>query len=251
MASLEKIDLDAPATTLEHAKIILNKPFLKKLYEEWYQQFNALLPTLPKGFAIEVGSGGGFIKSINPNIITTDILDLPNVDKVMSAESLDFKDNSVSAIFMINVLHHIKDSHAFLKEAQRVLVPGGKLFMVEPANTLWSRFFYQNFHHENFDPSVKEWKIEGEGPLSDANGAIPWIIFKRDIQQFQQKYPDLKLVKRKNHTPIRYTLTGGLSFRSLVPGWSFKMVTFLENLFSFTFGIFGMFQTIIIEKKLK
>jgi SAM-dependent methyltransferase len=251
MATKEKIDLNAPETTISHGKIILGKPFLKKLYEEWYLQFNALLARLPKGIAIEIGSGGGFIKEINADIITTDILDLPNVDKVMSAESLGFSDNSVSAIFMINVLHHIKDSRAFLNEAQRVLIPGGKIFMVEPANTLWSRFFYQNFHHENFDPTVQEWKIDGEGPLSDANGAIPWIIFKRDIQKFEQQYPDLKLVQRKNHTPMRYTLTGGLSFRSLVPGWSFKMVTFLENLFSFTFGLTGMFQTIIVEKKLK
>lgn len=241
--------LDAPETTIAHGELILSKPFLKKLYIEWYEQFNAMIPNLPEGKILEIGSGGGFIKEVNPNIITTDILELPNVDKVMSAEAMDFEDASVSGIFMINVLHHIKTSDQFLAEAQRILKPGGIIYMVEPANTLWSRFFYQNFHHEGFDPKVKAWKVEGEGPLSDANGAIPWVIFKRDIQKFHQKYPNMELVKRRNHTPARYLLTGGLSFRSLVPGWSFKFVTFLENAFSFLFGVFGMFQTIVVKKK--
>ncbi|MEZ5006947.1 MAG: class I SAM-dependent methyltransferase [Chitinophagales bacterium] len=249
MSNQSNIDLDAPATTMAHGEIILKKPFLKKLYIEWYQQFSELAKTLPEGKLLEIGSGGGFIKEINPNVLTTDILELPNVDIVMSAEDIPLEDNSVSGIFMINVLHHIKNSDAFLKEAQRVLKKGGKIFMVEPANTLWSRFFYRNFHHEGFDPSEKDWKVEGEGPLSDANGAIPWIIFKRDLHKFQQKYPDLVLEKRKDHTPMRYTLTGGLSFPSVVPGWSFKIVTFLENVFSFLFRYFGMFQTIIVKKK--
>lgn len=249
MTDKKHIDLDAPATTIEHSKIIVGKPFLKKLYTEWYQQFGDLMKTLPDGKVLEIGSGGGFIKDVNPHVITTDIMELPDVDLVMSAENIELPDNSVSGIFMINVLHHIKSSDSFLKEAQRVLKPGGKLFMVEPANTLWGRFFYQNFHHEVFDPKVKEWRVEGEGPLSDANGAIPWIIFKRDLQKFHEKYPDLVLEKRRNHTPMRYLLTGGLSFRSMVPGWSFKVVTFIENAFSFLFGIFGMFQTIIVKKK--
>lgn len=248
MSNQPNIDLNAPETTIAHGKIILRKPFLKKLYIEWYEQFNALAKTLPEGKLLEIGSGGGFIKEINPQIITTDILELPNVDQVMSAEEMSLEDNSVSGIFMINVLHHIKNSDAFFSEAQRVLKPGGKLFMVEPANTVWSRLIYKIFHHEGFDPTVKEWKVQGSGPLSDANGAIPWIIFKRDLSTFQKKYPNLVLEKRKDHTPMRYTLTGGLSFPSVVPGWSFKFITFLENIFSFLFRYVGMFQTIVVKK---
>ncbi len=249
MSSNLKKNLNDPATTLEHGAIILRKPFLKKLYTEWYEEFKDIIAALPQGKIVEIGSGGGFIKDVIPEVITTDILDLPIVDKVMSAEKMQFNDNSVSGIFMINVLHHIKESDAFFKEVNRVLKSGGKLFMIEPANTVWARFFYKNFHHEAFDPCVKEWKVKGDGPLSDANGAIPWIIFKRDIEKFNQKYPSLALVQRKNHTPMRYLLTGGLSFNSLVPGWSFKFVKWFENLFSFTFGLTGMFQTIIVQKK--
>ncbi|MBK8443443.1 MAG: hypothetical protein IPL35_08515 [Sphingobacteriales bacterium] len=56
--------------------------------------------------------------------------------------------------------------------------------MSEPANTAWGRFFYQNFHHEPFQPEAASWEIPSTGPLSGANGALPWIIFKRDIDLF-------------------------------------------------------------------
>ncbi len=36
-------DLDDPATTLLHAKIVQNKPFLKKLYTDFYRQFQSRL----------------------------------------------------------------------------------------------------------------------------------------------------------------------------------------------------------------
>lgn len=48
---------------------------------------------------------------------------------------MPFQDKSVSAFMMIDVLHHIKDSRQFFKEMQRCLKPGGKIVMIEPANT--------------------------------------------------------------------------------------------------------------------
>jgi hypothetical protein len=37
-------DLDDPATTLLHAKIIRRKPFLEKVYIDFYSQFRKALP---------------------------------------------------------------------------------------------------------------------------------------------------------------------------------------------------------------
>src|SRR3972149_10539147 len=143
--------LDAVETTLLHREIILSKPFLKKLYEEWYHSFIKKIPGLPEGKLLEIGSGGGFLKQICPEIITSDIMGLPHCDMTFSAENIPFKENSLSAIFMIDVLHHIPDCKQFFKEAERTLSQGGRVIMIEPANTFFSRFIYKNMHHELFD----------------------------------------------------------------------------------------------------
>ena len=243
----KEFDLDAIETTLQHREIILNKPFLKKLYEEWYHSFINKIPGLPEGKLLEIGSGGGFLKQIYPDIITSDIMDLSLCDMTFSAENIPFQENSLCAIFMIDVLHHIPHCKKFFKEAERTLKPGGIIFMIEPANTFFSRFIWKNLHHEPFDPNAG-WGFPASGPLSGANGAIPWIVFKRDIDIFHELFPALKLRSFIHHTPFRYLITGGLSYKSIVPGWSFKGVTLFEKLFAPLNHFTAMFQTIEVIK---
>ncbi|MCJ7730006.1 MAG: class I SAM-dependent methyltransferase, partial [Sedimentisphaerales bacterium] len=196
---------------------------------------------------VELGSGGGFIKEIIANVITSDILNLSNVDRVFSSSQMPFVDGSVDAFFMFDVLHHIADSRAFFREALRCLRVCGKVVMIEPANTLWSRFIYKNFHHEQFDPAGK-WGLEGSGPLSQGNGAIPWIIFRRDRVIFEREFPSLRIVSMRNHTPLRYLLSGGLTLRQLVPSFTYPFVRAVEYLLSPLNNWLGMFQTIELEK---
>jgi hypothetical protein len=68
------IPLDAPERTLLHKEIILSKPFLKNLYQEWYGTFSNELNKLPPGKVVELGSGRGFLKVLIPTIIASDIL---------------------------------------------------------------------------------------------------------------------------------------------------------------------------------
>lgn len=241
--------LDAPETVLKHREIILRKTFLKKIYISWYHSILKNIPGLPDGYLIEIGSGGGFIKDLDNRIITSDIMSFPHCDMTFSATDLPFENESVSAIFMIDVLHHIPDCSAFFKEAQRTLKPGGKIVMIEPANTLFSRFIYKNFHHENFDPRSEEWTFQTSGPLSGANGALPWIIFNRDYNLFQQKFELLKKKSIRLHTPLAYLVSGGLTYKSILPGWSYKLFSFFEMLLMPFNRWFSMFQTIIILKK--
>ena len=240
-------NLDDPATTLLHAEIIKKKPFLRNLYAEFYNQFKKSVLGFEKGLLVELGSGGGFIKDIIGNVVTSDILDLPNVDKVFSSSRMPFNDGGVDAFFMVDVLHHITDPRAFFTEALRCLKIGGKVVMIEPANTLWSRFIYKNFHHELFDPDGK-WTLEEAGPLSQGNGAIPWIIFCRDRVIFESEFPSLRIVRMRNHTPLRYLLSGGLTLRQLVPSFTYPLVKAVEYLLSPLNNWLGMFQTIELKK---
>ncbi|MFA6187433.1 MAG: class I SAM-dependent methyltransferase [Phycisphaerae bacterium] len=240
--------IDDPLTTLLHFKIIQNKKFLKKIYIDFYKQFLYAIDNPISKTLVELGSGGGFIKEIIPNVITSDVIKVPGVDMVFSAEQMPFENGSVDAFFMFDVLHHIPNPRMFFKEAVRCLKTGGKIVMIEPANTLWGRFIYKNFHHEGFDEKAG-WQMESTGPLSCANGAVPWIIFNRDRKIFENEFPDLKILKIAPHTPLRYLISGGLTLRQLLPGFCYSLIAGIEWLLSPANGILGMFQTIEVKKK--
>ncbi len=240
-------DLDSPERTIAHQKIIREKYFLRKLYEEWYKVFTDTIPDLPDGKIIELGSGGGFFKEICPSVICTDILELPTNDLTFSALEMPFSDAEISAIFMIDTFHHIPDSHLFLTEANRVLKNNGRMVMIEPANSLWGRFVYKNFHHEPFEPEGS-WEIPVSGPLSGANGALPWIVFERDALKLNTNFPNLKIEKIAYHTPLMYLISGGLAFKQLLPDFSYPFFRSIDKLMSFITKQFSMFVTIEIRK---
>jgi SAM-dependent methyltransferase len=239
--------LDDRTVTLVHAQILQRKPFMKNLYADFYNQLKASVPEPDKKTIVELGSGGGFIKEIIPNAITSDVLDLPNVDKAFSACQMPFENVSVDAIVMFDVLHHIPEPRAFFKEALRCLKVGGKIIMIEPANTLWSRFIYKNFHHEGFDTKAG-WTLEKGSPLWCGNDAMPWIIFSRDRKIFEKEFPSLKIVRIRHHTPMRYLLSGGFTLRQLVPSFTYSFFKIFEITLWPLNGLLGMFQTIELEK---
>jgi SAM-dependent methyltransferase len=240
-------DLDDPVTTLLHGKILRRKAFLRRLYTDFYRQFEKAVKQPDNKVLVELGSGGGFIKEIIPNAITSDILNVDGIDKVFSATDMPFEDESVDAFFMFDVLHHIVEPRKFFAEADRCLRPGGNVVMIEPANTPWARFVYKNFHHERFDIHG-DWHVEKGGPLSQSNGAMPWIIFVRDRVVFEREFPRLKITEIRNHTPLRYLLSGGFSVRQLSPGFLYPVVKAIEYLLTPANNLLGMFMTIILEK---
>jgi len=106
-------NLDDPATTLLHDEIIQRKGFLKNLYTDFYAQFKKAVPDREEKVLVELGSGGGFIKDVIDGVITSDIIELPNVDMFFSACQMPFEEASVDAFFMFNVLHHLINPRHF------------------------------------------------------------------------------------------------------------------------------------------
>lgn len=241
-------DLDDPATTLLHARIIRQKPLLRKLYQEFYHSFKNSLPSdYQKKNLVELGSGGGFVKEVIPNVVTSDVLKFPGIDRQFSALKMPFKNNFIDAFFMVDVFHHLPDIKKFLTEADRCLKIGGKIIIIDPANTPWARFIYKNFHHEVFDETAG-WSFKKRGPLSSANSALAWIVFCRDRARFEGDFPSLKIKKLKFHTPLRYLLSGGFSLRQLLPASSYGIIKAVEFVFSPLNKYLGMFMTVELEK---
>ena len=237
--------LDSPERTLHHGEIILQKKFLRKLYEQWYAEFLCEIPRLPNDTYIELGSGDGFLKELDPKMICSDILDLPSNDLTFSALDMPFSTSSVGGIFMVDTMHHIPDMEKFLEEVSRVLVKNGKMIMIEPANSWWGRLIYKNFHHEPFEPKGG-WTIPESGPLSGANGALPWIVFERDKLKFQEKFPNLKIETIQYRNPLLYLVSGGVSYRQLLPDFMFPVVNRIDNLLPKMLKQLSMFQLIKI-----
>jgi len=240
-------DLDDPRTTLAHRDIILQKPFLKKLYQDWYKVFIAEARKIKNGKHLEIGSGGGFLKEEFPEVVTSDILSLPNVDQVFSAEQLPFKNNELASIIMLNVFHHIPKPYLFLKEAQRTLVPGGIVIMTEPANSTLGRFIYKRFHHEPFEEKGGR-EIEPGNPLSNSNQALPYIYFERDTELFKKEFPHLKIRSIKYHSPFSYVISGGVSRSAMLPFFMYPLVKGIEWLLSPFARQLGLFCTVELEK---
>ena len=243
--NIEVHGIDSPERTIIHGKIIKSKYSLFNLYVKWYKKIKELIKYQEDGVYIELGSGSGFIKEIMPSVQTSDILKLPNVDLNLDACKLPFPDNSIDGIILIDTFHHIPNVEAFLNESQRVLKEGGYIVMSEPYNSSWGKFVYSNFHHEPFDTKAN-WTLDLNGPLSSANGALPWIVFERDSSTFSSKYPNLEIDYIEYHTPISYLISGGLSYKELFPNFIYKAILSIENKISNKW--FSMFVYYRIKK---
>ncbi len=221
---------------------------MRQIYVEWYQ---AIAASIKQGDmpALEIGSGAGFMSEFVPHLITSDVLAVPSVDLVLDAcTTLPFEPESLRAIAMVNVLHHLPSSEAFLSEAQRCLAPGGSLSLVEPWITGWSSLVYRHLHHEPCEPEVAQWSFESTGPLSGANQALPWIIFCRDRARFEALFPKLRIESIQLIMPIRYLVSGGVSFRAFAPSWSYRFWVALEKVFQNQLPHIAMFAHISVKK---
>ncbi len=218
--------LDDPGRGAELSDILRRKPALRRLYQEVYAKYHACLERCPReGIALELGSGGGFVQEVIPEMVTSDVLEYETVDQVVDAMNMPFADDSLRMICMLNVLHHIPDVEAFFREADRCLLPGGRIFIADQYPGWISTWILQHAHHEPFRPEASEWKFESTGPLSGANGALAWIVFQRDLEKFHQRFPRLRMTDFQPHTPLRYWLSGGLKTWSLLPDWAFLIAT--------------------------
>jgi SAM-dependent methyltransferase len=244
------LDIDDPRVTEVRKEIIRRKKPLARIYEEWYARISDAIPR-HDGAVLELGSGAGFLSASVDGVVTTDVLWLRDLDAVADGRALPFRHGSLRAIVMVDVLHHIPDAHRFFDEAVRVLRSGGRIVMIEPWVTAWARFIYGNFHHEPFEPHAVEWRFPERGPLSGANGALPWMVFERDRVSFEKAYPLLRVQEIKVLMPFRYLLTGGVSMRTLLPPFLFPAVCLLERALAPVMHHLGMFAFIVVEKSSK
>ena len=241
------LDLDDPKTTQLRRQIIEGKPFLRKIYDEWYRSIAAVIPS-GSGSVLELGSGGGFMGRYVDGLIASDVFSCEGLTLVADGQRLPFDDGSLRGVVMVNVLHHLPGASAFFIEAARCVRGGGVIVMVEPWVTRWSGFVYTKLHHEPFDPDRGAWDFSSTGPLSGANGALPWIMIERDRDRFRRLFPQWEIEVVKPLMPVRYLLSGGVSMRSLQPSFSFGFWRAVEGLVEGLGINAAMFAMIVLRR---
>jgi SAM-dependent methyltransferase len=228
------IDTEAQEYFSKHRRVWEQKRVLQRIYKEEF--FARLLSYKKKsGTCIEVGGGPGFFKQVLPRVLSTDIVWSPWLDAVADAQSLSFETASVANIFGIDMLHHLAAPMTFLREAQRVLLPGGRLILIEPWVTPFSYLIYRYFHQEDCDLSAHPWDANNAQPPSnkkafDGNQAIPYLLFgPRRRSQTLNTLPGLTPLVIEPFCLFAYLLSMGFKPMNLLPEFLYPAVAKLER----------------------
>lgn len=240
-------EIDSPEAVVRRRQILRSNGFLRRLYEEWYELLQSMVPA-GEGEVLEIGSGPGHLREFVPGLVTSDVSVGTGADLVLDGACLPFRKDSLRCILMINVLHHISRPRDFFTDAARCMRPGGHLAMIEPWPTLLSRPMYRFFHPEPFRPEARSWEFDSAGPYSGANGALPWILFERDRSMFEAEYPEWDVTSIQPFMSLRYVLSGGMSYRNLMPGWTYGFCSRLGRLMRPLHRYSGMFARIELTR---
>ena len=231
-------------------RLILNRAPLKWCYDRWYARLLADARSVPaSGVLLELGSGGSYLKDLEPRVITSDVVD-GVADQVVDGRHLPFPENSIQALFLTHVLHHIPDVSAFFREAERALVPGGVISMIEVAHTPFARFFFRHFHPEPYRHELKEWSFAQTDSMMDSNQALSWMVFVRDRAKFEKLHPNLWIESFSWLPWFSYLLAGGVTGRCLVPSGLNGVLPVFEGALRPLSPIFSLHWHICVRKKI-
>lgn len=233
-------------------KMIKSKPLIKRCYDLWYQRLladvDSVITTSASAKILELGSGSSYIKELRPDVITSDVT--PGAaDCVIDARHLPFENESLKAILASHVIHHIPNIESFFAEADRTLVPGGVISMIECTHTPFAKFFFSKIHPEPYNDRATDWSFPQTNSMLDSNQALSWLIFCRDKEKFKAKFPNFEIEQISFLPWATYLLSGGVNLKSLIPeriAWRFK---FIDDILKPLDALFAIHWHITLRKR--
>jgi SAM-dependent methyltransferase len=174
----------------------------------------------------------GSIKEVIPECVTTDLFPNPWLDRQENAYSLSFLDGSVSNLILFDVWHHLRYPGAALGEFRRVLAPGGRVIVFDPAMSLTGRFVYGLFHHEPVGMSLPmTWDAPAGFKPADADyfaaqGAATRTFWRRERAA---KLDGWEIAEASPLPSFEYFATGGFSGLQLGSAGTFRLWRWLDR----------------------
>jgi SAM-dependent methyltransferase len=228
------IDTQAQEQLLRHRRVWEQKPILRRVYNDEF--FARLLAARrPDGLSVEVGAGPGFFKQYAPGIFSTDLIWCSWLDAIADAQQLPFRNGSVANVFGLDMLHHLATPMTFLSEVSRILIPGGRLMLVEPWITPFSYFIFRFLHQERCDLSETPWLSNASGGAPekmafDGNQAIPYLLFGPGHRSNTlNSLPEFRLLALEPFCLFAYLLSGGFKPMNLLPESLYPAVSRFER----------------------
>lgn len=247
------MDIQAQEQLLRHRQIWAQKPVLERVYRE---EFFARMSAHRKegGLCLEVGGGPGFLKQSFPGLVSTDIVWCPWLDVVADAQRLPFQASSVSNVFGLDVLHHFAAPMEFLEEVKRVLIPGGRLILIEPWITPFSYLIYRYFHQEDCDLSARPWERNHAAHVDkrafDGNQAVPYLLFgPKQLPRTLNSLPGMTPVLIERFSLFAYLLSLGFKRASLLPAPLYPAVAKFERITSRLWRRLAALRVLIVMEK--
>lgn len=251
-----------------HTQQTYDLSLLEKSREKWLQSkglrlyygslFEEMQRFMVPGPALELGSGIGQIKAFIPEVKTSEITPTPYAEFVCSAYSIPLAGESVdglwSNILGLDVLHHLCNPLDFFESASRVLKPGGRIVLQDPAATPFGKVFYLLFHNEPTKPAAirppfRSKPDEDTGEFANMGTGI--ALFKHHLDPFRSHLHafDLELLEVRFRDILAYPATGGFSHRQLLPTSFLKGLLYFESrLPQFILRCLGLRMVIVLRK---
>ncbi|MDQ1351723.1 MAG: hypothetical protein QG657_2028 [Acidobacteriota bacterium] len=231
------------------------KKILREVYTEWYKEIAGDLMA-DAGKTLEIGSGIGNFKQYFPGVISSDIQEAQWLDLCLDAHELPFMSGSIRNIVMIDVLHHLSQPLRFIYEAERVLMPGGRLVILEPYPSPVSLLIYRIFHPEPFIMNVDYFKNKNTGSASlehvehrEPNQAAAYLLFYKQKEQFEKLFDRrMAVIKKKLFACVLYPLSGGFQQRAFIPAFMAPLAKGLDVLVAPLRFLLAFRCRIVIEK---
>ena len=243
--------LDHKEIDYKNRKIYQNKDLIKIIYNNYYKNIKKNIYLSDKKKILELGSGGGNIKKVIKECITSDQFKNKNIDRIENIYKINFKKNSISNIILIDVFHHLQFPSLALKEIHKVLIKNGRIIMIEPAMGFIPRIVYKIFHYEpnGFNLRIKWNNIPKKIPSSNkyfAAQSIPWRAFFLKELNLKSKY-SIKLIKP--FSDFAFLLSGGYSYKALYPKILYSLIKLIDKILtSISIRIFSARMLIVLEK---
>jgi SAM-dependent methyltransferase len=232
----------------ERRRVWQNKPQIRLVYERWVARMR---PFLPPGPLLEVGSGSGLLKDLLPEVILSDVAPLPWIDQVVDCMRMPFEAGSLGGIIAIDLLHHVANPHVFLDEAARVLRPGGRALLIEPYITPVSYLGYRLLHHEDVYLRDYHRGANKDGSKADpweGNLALPTLVFKRDLKDWNKLHPNLTVAHRELFSFLDFQCAAGFKPYAYLPHSVFRRLVKLDDRLGFILPIVAFRVFVALEK---
>jgi hypothetical protein len=235
----------------KNRKTYQNKKLIKIIYNNYYKKIKKNIYISNNRKILELGSGGGNIKKVIKNCITSDQFKNKNIDRIENIYKINFKKNSISNIILIDVFHHLKFPSLALNEIHKVLIKNGRIIMIEPAMGLIPRIIYKIFHYEpnGFNLKINWNHIPKKVPFLNqyfAAQSMSWRAFFLKELNLKSKY---KIKYIKPFSDFAFLLSGGYSYKALYPKILYSFINLIDKILtSISIRIFSARMLIVLEK---